>query len=139
MKKIWIRPALKSDAPLYAEYAAANSARSLFDMNVLTYPNTSVYVAHSGDPVMFLPVQMAAVLESLAPKPGLPRSEQARALAEIVTSVVYDASRQGVREIYFLSADAPTIEFAKRHGFEEVRHTVLRLKLGAIEEPHAAH
>src|SRR5579883_1064175 len=88
MKKIWIRPALKSDAPLYAEYAAANSARSLFDMNVLTYPNTSVYVAHSGDPVMFLPVQMAAVLESLAPKPGLPRSEQARALAEIVTSVV---------------------------------------------------
>lgn len=133
MKQIFVRQAVPNDAPIYQEWAPTTKD-ALLDPGVLTYPSTRVLVAHHGDPVLMMPVQTAFVLESLAVKPGLSPLEEAEALKQLTKTVAYAAGSQGVREIYFLCKDERVVEFAKRHGYEEIPWKCLRLKLDDVEK-----
>jgi hypothetical protein len=135
-KQIYVRPAEAKDAELFTEWAKASAQINLFDPDVMSYPSTVTLVAHSDQPEVFMPLQTTVTLESLAPRPGISPLTEAVALRELIHAAALMAHMAKVKELYFLCKDDRVIELAKRHGFEELPFTTLRLKLDKIEKPH---
>ena len=126
---IWIRLMdNKTEVPLYQDWAM-KATNNLYDPQVAGYPCTEVLVAENGQPLVFLPIQQAVVMDALAPKPGIEKREMALALKELVKMTAFMAHRAHLREIMFFSADEDVNEMAERYGFEKIEHPVLRLKL----------
>jgi len=133
-KTIWVRPLQESDSEKFIEWSIRNMEKNLFDPDVLRYPQTVVYCAHDGEPIMFLPIQLVPMLESLAPNPDATEAQQTAALKELVQTAAFQAKKLGMGEIYFISKDEDTIKFAQKHGFEDLPWHTLRLKLDRLEE-----
>jgi|SRR5579871_2124398 len=134
MKQVWVRPAEPKDAQQFVEWANHSKEINLFDPDVMTYPTTVTLLAHTDEPLMYMPFQAAVVMESLAPRPGLSPLEEALALREITKHVVHLGRVGGFREAYFICKDERVVEFAKKHGFEEIPHKVMRLKFNSLEK-----
>jgi len=132
MKQVWVRPLEPSDLPKLQEWMTRIASENLFDPDVLSYPHTVVLVAHDGEPLLYMPVQLTATLESLAPRPGATPREMAEALKQMVKAVAFLSHGKGIKEVYFVCKDPDVVELAKRHGFEEMP-TTLRLKLNQLE------
>lgn len=135
MTDMWIRTPNQDDVALVTEWITENKKND-FDPEVVGYPQTKTFVASKDGPVAFQPVQIVPMMESFAPKPGLSKHDAAKALELFVKLVALLAMQQGMGEVYFMSRDAETIEFAKAHGFEDKTdegfHT-LRLKVNKIK------
>lgn len=129
MQQVWVRFAEEKDKAEFMDWVEKARAINLFDPDVLSYPNAKVLVAHNGSPLLYMPIQMAVIMESLAPKPGISEIEEALALREIAKATAVLASQAGSKEIYFLCKDTRVTEFAERHGFEILPWTTLRKKI----------
>lgn len=135
MKQTWVRPAELKDAEQLALWSVANVEKNELDPAVLRYPQTSVLVAHDGKPVTFMPVQLVAMIESLASRPGVTPLQLADALKELLKTVVFLSKKQGVHEVYFLGTDEAVTRMAQRHaGFEELPWKAYRLKIDRLED-----
>jgi len=141
MTTLKVRAATQEDIPAFTEYIRANQAKNEFDPEVLGYATTRVLAVDDiktsvknfdtpsgSEPVMFLPITLTIMLDSLAPKPSLPPHKRALALRKCVMEIIDRAAKHGIGEIHFLSTDPATIRFAKAHGFEELETKILRLK-----------
>lgn len=131
MKQMWVRPITEADLPKLSEWMHS-TPDNLFDKDVLRYPETTTLCAHSGEPVMYLPVQAAAVLESIARKPDATPLEVAEALKQLLKVIVTLCSMRGIHEVYFLCKDENVVNLAKRHGFEEMPWKTLRMKIDKL-------
>ena len=142
MNPVAVRPVTPADAETVLSWMALNSRNSLIDTDVLQYPSTNILAAqrmHEQEPVAFLPVQLVAMLESFAPRPGATDRDKAAALFELGKTVIFLALQRGLSEIYFITGDEPTADFAKRHNFEEVPGKILRLKLPKVLPTNASN
>lgn len=99
-----------------------------FDKGIMDYPTLRMLCSYNGEPVGYLPIQKAVVLESLAVKTG-DDLLAAQAMRDLVKGAELSASSDGIREIYFVGTSQSVIDIAKKNGFEELPWPVLRLKL----------
>lgn len=132
MTDTWVRMLRESDIPEMEGWSPIDP----LDPDVLTYPQTNTFIASKDGPVAFLPVQLVAMAESLALKPELPKADIAKALELLIKMIVMMAMTKGIGELYFLSKDPGTIEFAKAHGFDDLSDQgfkTLRLKVNKIK------
>jgi hypothetical protein len=153
MKDIWVRPAKQTDLPLL-DHWFTHTPDNLFDPDIARYPETTVLCATDGKPLVFMPIQVASILESLAVKPGASPAEVARSLELLIKSVALLSGGKGIHELYFLCHDPNVIKLAKRHGFVDMTSaldkcphcgheipaphtTTLRLKIDKIDESNA--
>jgi len=139
MKPIKVRLIRPEDEELFVDWSARNLSHNQFDPDVLSYPQTTVLCAEDEQPEMFMPVQLAVVLESLAPRPDATPLKRAAAIRRLVFTVAELAKKIGVGELYFVSKDQDIIDMALRHGFEKAPGTVLRLKLKKLGESNATN
>jgi N-acetylglutamate synthase-like GNAT family acetyltransferase len=140
MKQVWVRPLEERDLPKLADWITRIADKNILDPDVLKYPETTVLCAHTDKQRLFMPVQLAAMLESLAPAPDLTPMEFSECIKQLVKAVALAARGKGVHEVYFLCKDEDVVKLAKHHGFEELPYKTLRLKLDRIEtqdEPKA--
>lgn len=131
MKDIQIRKMLPTidESDACAKALSENSALNRVDPKVLTYPATTVLVAASDRPKLFMPVQTCYVLESLGATEHATEREIALSLKNMLAIVGWEARRSGHGEIYFQASEPKIANFAKRHGFEEIDIPVLRMRL----------
>jgi hypothetical protein len=129
MKQVFVRFADQKDAPQFEQWVTAAQAINLWDPAIMDYPTTRTLVAHNGEPLMYMPVQTALMMESLAPKPGISPIEEGLALREITKAVALLASQQQIRESYFLCKDERVVKFASAHGYELLPWKTLRMRL----------
>ena len=118
----------KTEVATYQDWAM-KTPNNLYDPQVAGYPCTEVLVAENGQPLVFMPIQQAVVMDSLAARPGIEKREMALALKELVKMTAFMAHRANLREIMFFSADKDVNAMAERYGFERVESPTLRLKL----------
>lgn len=135
MKNFSVRSAKAGDERNYADWLLASADINLMDAGVYRYPtcNTAV-IEKDGQPVLMNSVHLVLVQEALAPKPGLPAMDEARALKELHYAVKALAEKSGVREVWWECKDERVINFAVRHGYELLKHPVIRWKVGVCEE-----
>lgn len=135
MNHVWVRKTEARDVPLLSQWLQ-DTPNNLADRAVFFYPHTVVNVAFKNDKrLAFMPMQLAAVLESLAINPANTERETALALAELTKAVVAQSRERGVKEIYFVCKDQSTADFAKRQLFEELPFRTFRLKIDDLESP----
>jgi len=135
MNHVWVRKVESRDAEQLGQWLQ-DTPRNLVDRDVFFYPNTTVNVAFKNDKKLaFMPMQLAAVLESLAINQANSERETALALAELTKAAVLQCRERGVKEIYFVCKDESTAEFAKRQLFEELPFRTFRLKIDNLESP----
>lgn len=112
------------------DWCQTNSGRNAFDRDVLTYPATKVLAAHNNGTVYaYMPIQGAAVLESIGPNPEANPVQVAASIVEMVKGACLMAYANGMREAYFLASDDITAEAAGMMGFEELPYRVYRKRL----------
>jgi hypothetical protein len=131
MRDIQIRPLLQTieDGDACAKALSEKSAINLVDPAVLSYPATTVLVAASDQPKLFMPVQTCYVLESLGATEHATEREIALSLKNLLTVVGWEARQAGHGEVYFACSHAETSKFAERHGFERYNVPMFRMKL----------
>jgi hypothetical protein len=128
--KTKVRFAGKEDALQLVEWLHANRELNQYDPEILSYDSTRVLAVEMNDEtIMYLPYQLTIMTDSLAPKPGLSKRKKAVGLREAIHGVVRIAKASHLGEIYFIGSDDETVEFAKQHGYEEVKGArLMRLK-----------
>lgn len=125
---------------------ASQGDHNEFDPSVLGYPTTfTLRTSQGSQTILFMPVQQAFVMESLAINPNLnpklANHQVAVSLKEIVVALKLEAQRRGIGEIYFAGSNDKTNEFATKHGMEELpwkfyrMRTVPEVEDGNIETP----
>lgn len=133
MRPIWIRKFRKGDPQDWqkrADYLGRIADKNLIDPKVLEYPATETIVAEKeGREIVYLPVQVCYVLESLGIAPDASVTEIAGALDKLISASVFAARSSGHGEIYWLCSDESTCKFAERHGAEKVNIPVYRVKV----------
>src|SRR5690242_13566518 len=133
MNPIFVRPARQDEKKMLLDWSLENPGNG-FDPEVPMYPTTVTWCGFDKDgQVAFLPVQLAYVMESFAPRPGLSPRRQAEALKEFTQNLITQAHLNGVRELYFLGSNPETNEYAENYIFEEVPYKVYRAKLRNLE------
>lgn len=126
-----IRMANEQDAERIIEWSRLNIAKNGFDPAVLLYPTTDIVVAENGTgPVLYMPVQLVGMLESLAPSPDATAESRSRALLAALRHIAEVGMKRGARELYFLASDAELAEQAERAGFERCEWPAYKLRLG---------
>jgi hypothetical protein len=129
MKKVKTRQLIETDIKLFGEWLYLNRELNRFDPDIFTYGSTRVIaVAEDDDPVMFVPYQIVILMESVAPNPRASPMKRALALKQFQAYLIDLAAASGIGEIYFVATDKDMESIAKRHGYEEVEGTLLRLK-----------
>lgn len=112
------------------DWCQNNSERNSFNRDILTYPTTKVLAAYEDKPdgrvLAYLPVQGAAMLESIGPNPEVSVQELTQGLIECVQGAALMAHANGYREIYFLVSDENTALGAEYMGFREAPFKVYR-------------
>src|SRR5271157_4865392 len=134
MRHIFVRSAQPSDAEKFTEWSK-NTPNNLFDQDVARYPTTTTRCAFdNAGPIVFVPVQRPLMLDALAINPKADPLSVALALKELTQDAVSSAYDEGRGEIYFFCHDDSTIEFAKKHAYEEMKVKVFRIKTNALEK-----
>jgi len=129
MRPIFVRPAQAEEAQQFIDWAKENPVNE-FDPEVAKFPSSVTWAAYDQDgPVAFQTIQRPLVLESLAPRPGLSKTQTASVLRELTQNAVTQCHLQGAGEIYFLGSDPATDEFAQNWIFEKVEFPVYRVRL----------
>ena len=102
-----------------------------FDMDVMKYPRTVVVSADDNDgALLYMPIQPALMLESLAPRPGVSPRKEAMALWKIGETLEQISKHTGIQEQYFLCKDDRVANLCARHGFEEMKgYRLLKKKI----------
>ena len=136
--QIWVKSLdyrIKTDFEQFLDWAYKNP-KNEFDQGILKYPTTEILTAFKerGDNVVHLPYQVAVVLESIAKNPSAPKNEVGLALKVLLHEIVSKARNAGINEIYFLATEESVAEFAAKHGFEELKWKVFRMKLSDLEK-----
>jgi hypothetical protein len=117
-RRVFVEQANGNDAEAVSQ-ALTHTAENLFDVRVLKYPATQILKAVRDDEaVVFVPLQTCYVLDALGICEGTSEIDVALALARLVETVRWEASKQGIGEILFVCKEKSTIAFAERHGFE---------------------
>lgn len=126
-----VRFAKPEDASQIVQWSKANADKNGFDPSVLLYPTTDVLAVENGNgPVLYFPVQLVGMLESLAPSPDASPEAISKAIFEALQYVATKGRERGAREIYFLASDAGLAEKAERLGFERCEWPAYKLRLG---------
>jgi hypothetical protein len=128
MKQLKLRIAVPEDAEQIVDWLNANPANE-FDPGILKYPTLQVLCSYNSEPVAYLPTQHALFLESVAMNPEASEADQPQALRDLVKGAELLASKDGVKEIYFLATDPKVLKIAVDHGFQQLPWPLLRLKL----------
>jgi hypothetical protein len=136
MKNFQGRTAEPKDATNYVEWLKAASDKNLFEREVYSEPTcNTVVIEADGEPVLMNSFRLVIVQEALAPKPGLPPKDEARALRELYASIRRVAQATGIKEILFQCID-PTLEkFLERKGFAKVSTAVFKMRVGGDTDP----
>jgi hypothetical protein len=130
---IFVRPIQPNEGQLFLDWSLENKDKNEFDPQVPLYPASVTWCAYDKTgPVAFQTIQRPAMLESLAPRPGLDSIRISSALRELTQNAITQAHLSGAGEIYFLGSDEKTNEFATNHIFEEVPLKVYRVKLADL-------
>jgi len=112
------------------DWCQANADRNAFDKGVLGYPATSVLAAHNNGTVyIYMPVQGAAILESIGKNPESTSIQVTEGVMACVKAAALTAYAAGMRELYFLASDKTTAEGAELMGFESLPYQVYRKRL----------
>lgn len=130
--QVWVRHIESTKDVDLLESWLNGTKNNLFDMDVLSYPKTQIFVAHKQQPLVMVPVQMTFTMESLAINPEGSELEIAESLRQLTKHIVYKAHELGIKEINFFCADERTSAFAAKY-FEEIPHRAFRLKLNSLE------
>jgi hypothetical protein len=137
MNKIFVRPGRPEEANTFAQWSLANPVNG-FDPAVAAYPSSVTWCAYDDEgPLAYQTQQHPVFLESLAMRPGATKLQTASALRELTQNAITNAHIRGAGEIYYLSSDPGTDEFASNHIFEEVPFKVFRVKIADLEDPNA--
>lgn len=129
MELISAKLAPANKIPEIFDWATRNLDENKFDPGVLNYPTTMVLQVGSKDKtILYMPVQTALMLESLAINPEATKHEIAVALRTVITSLILMAQKAGIGEMYFLGTSERTNEFARKHGLEELPYKAFRTK-----------
>ena len=145
MDLVYVNLAPNDDPRIYDW--ASKGDHNAFDPSVLGYPTTfSLRTTQGSKTILFMPIQTAFVMESLAINPNLDTKianhQVAVSLKEIVVALKLEAQRRGIGEIYFAGSNDKTNEFATKHGMEELpwkfyrMRTVPEVEDGNIETPN---
>ena len=130
MTEFTARPANADDAEFYYDWLKASSDINLVDLRVYEYPTcNTVVIEKEGEPILMNSFHCVLMMEALAPKPGLPPKDEARALRVLFDAVTRVAQGTHQKEIWFGCSDERVIKFAQRHGVELVTFPVMRMKL----------
>lgn len=106
-----------------------STPNNLWDKEVLEYPTLRIICAYNGQPVAFLPVQNALMLESLAVSDKAALLDKAQAFRDLVKAAELHASSGNQREMYFICKDEDVLKIAEGHGFERIEFPVVRMRL----------
>lgn len=130
MKNITVRGAEAKDSQNYIDWLRAASDINLVDTSVYSYPTCNTLVVEkNGDPVLMNSFHLVAMVEALAPKPGLPPMDEARALKSLFDTVKGAAEMSGVKEVWFGCSDPRVEKFVERHGIERVNFPMFRMRI----------
>jgi hypothetical protein len=129
MESIYVQVAGHVDLDQFMKWGVEGKDNYL-DPSVIFYPSTMNLKATQGKSVvMYMPVQTAFVLESLAINPEARKHEITVGLREMVVSLRLIAQQRGIGEIYFLGTNEKTNAFAEAHGFEKLPWQAYRMKV----------
>jgi hypothetical protein len=127
--RVYVRPIHPQESEMFLGWALENS-KGNFDPETPRFPSSRTWCAYDKDgPLVFQTVQQPLMLESLAIRPGASKEQVASAMKELTQNAITQAHLGGSGEIYFLSSDKDTDEFASNKIFEELPYRVLRVKL----------
>lgn len=131
MKNFTIRAAEPKDSSDYIDWLYSASDVNLVDTKVYSYPTCNTLVVEkNGEPVLMNSFHLVAMQEALAPKPGLPPMDEARALKILFDTVKGVAEATGVKEVWFGCKDETLVKFVEgRRGFERVPFPMFRVKI----------
>lgn len=131
MKNITVRGAEPQDAKTYTDWLHAASGVNLVDPSVYSYPTCNTLVIEkNNEPILFNSFHLVTMLEALAPKPGLPPMDEARALKALFETVKGVAEVSNVKEVWFGCKDETLTKFLDgRGGFEKVPFQMFRMKI----------
>jgi hypothetical protein len=131
---VWVRPSRADDIASLDKWLR-ETAQNLFDPDILQYSTNLRFktAVRGGVPIVHMPVQTVAMLESLAVNPNASELEIALAVKELVHSAVSD----GGNEVYWICKDENVNRLAKRHGCELMlddpeRGKLWRIKVGKL-------
>lgn len=128
--KITIRLAEEKDAEKFVEWSRS-TPNNLFDPAISTYPSLITLAADKGDEtISYVPFHPVVVIESIAHKPDITPRENAVVFRKAQDAIEALAKQKGIAECWWMCADESLIKFAQRHGYEVVKTTVLRKKVG---------
>jgi hypothetical protein len=118
MKRIRVEKYTSADFAEFADWTAKLAHRNNVDPDVFAYPTFQALKVSNGRGIAYVPFQVPWMLEALAFNPEATAQEKAVALREAFTVLEFEARCLGIREIYFLCADAETKAFVMHHDFE---------------------
>lgn len=134
MKPFFVRPVRPGDTEKFIKYSD-ETPDNLWEPDVITYPSTFTRcVFNSNGPILFAPIQKPLFIDSLAFSPDSSEIDRAVAMKELVQDTVSQAYIQGAGEVLFLCKEESTINFAKKHLFEELPYRLFRIRLKDLEK-----
>lgn len=133
-RHVFVRPVTPEDANSFVKWSL-NTPNNLFDPDVVKYQRTYTLCAfNEKHNITYMPIQTAYMMEAAAHNPEATELEKSAAFKEIVQAVVTQAFVSGIGEIYFMTGDEETADFATRHVFKEVPYRVFRVKVNRLQD-----
>lgn len=126
---------LGNDKQEIESWLASSKDGELYDPDVLNHDSSFILTAvqtNSGN-IAHLPVQQPLMLENFIKSPDLSTERSALALTRLVEYAIGEAYRRDVGEIYFLTRDSETANFAERHHFKTLPHGLQVYRLNLLE------
>lgn len=119
MEHVIVKFAKPSELEGMKQWQQSTLDGELFDADVLEHESTFVLEALGSKTgrIAFLPVQQPLMLESLGVKLDLKPGQIAQALTRLVEYAISECYRRDAAELYFLTRDKETADFAQRHHF----------------------
>ena len=130
MKNISVRAAEAGDSTKYIDWLHAAAGINLVDPAPYSYPTcNTIVVEKAGEPILMNSFHLVTMMEALAPKPGLPPMDEARALKSLFDTVKGAAEMSGVKEVWFGCSDPRVEKFVERHGVERIPFPMFRMRI----------
>lgn len=126
---------LGNDKQEIESWLASSKDGELYDPDVLNHDSSFILTAvqtNSGN-IAHLPVQQPLMLENFIKSPDLSTERSALALTRLVEYAIGEAYRRDVGEIYFLTRDPETANFAERHHFKTLPDGLQVYRLNLLE------